>query len=143
MAGNGRGIEFIPEVNDEVLVAFEHGDMNRPLVLGALWNGLDSPPHSSSQAVVGGRVNKRVIRSRAGHEITLDDSNDRGSITIVDSTGNNKIVIDSASNSLSVRAQGDITIESQGQLTIKATRGIQIDAGAGQVEIKGSRIALN
>ncbi|MDA8219104.1 MAG: VgrG-related protein [Dehalococcoidales bacterium] len=143
MAGDGRGIEFIPEVNDEVLVAFEHGDMNRPLVLGALWNGQDAPPQSSSDAVVGGQVNKRIIRSRAGHEITLDDTNDRGSITIVDSTGNNRITIDSVNNSLAIAAQGDVTIESQGQLTIRATRGIEIDAGGGQVEIKGSRISLN
>jgi len=52
MAGNGRGIEFLPEVNDEVVVAFEHGDMHRPFVLGALWNGVDAPPEPATRQSV-------------------------------------------------------------------------------------------
>ena len=151
MAGPSRGIEFIPEVNDEVLVAFEQGDMNRPLVLGALWNGRDAPPQSSSQAVSGGKVNKRTIRSRAGHEITLDDTNDKGSITIVDATGNNKIVIDSQANSLTIQAKGNVTIDADGDLTvgakgqvsIKGAKGVKVEASAGSVDIDGPRVEIN
>jgi uncharacterized protein involved in type VI secretion and phage assembly len=44
MAGNNRGSWWIPDVDDEVLVAFEHGDVRRPYVVGALWNGSDAPP---------------------------------------------------------------------------------------------------
>src|SRR5215470_7804280 len=61
MGGNNRGSWFIPDVNDEVLVAFEGGDPRRPYVLGGLWNGNDSPPESMDG---GGQNNKKVLRSR-------------------------------------------------------------------------------
>ena len=65
---------YLPEVDDEVLVGFEHGDIHRPYVIGALWNGKDQPPLQVSEAVGDGKVNKRVIKSRSGHTITLDDT---------------------------------------------------------------------
>ncbi len=134
-AGSGRGIEFLPEVNDEVLIAFEHGDMHRPYVIGALWNGLDAPPTKSDQLISGqGKVNKRIIKSRAGHTIILDDTNDVGGITVVDKTGNNKISINSQNNKLTIEAQGDIEIKSMGKVTIDGQRG---------VDVKGARINLN
>ena len=63
MGGNNRGSWFIPDVNDEVLVAFEGGDPRRPYVLGGLWNGSDSPPESMDG---GGQNNKKVLCSRNG-----------------------------------------------------------------------------
>src|SRR5664280_3415392 len=65
MAGNKRGFYFLPEVDDEVLVAFEHGDVRFPYVLGALWNGKDAPPATNGD----GKNNVRVIQSRSGHVI--------------------------------------------------------------------------
>lgn len=73
MAGPGRGIEYLPEVDDEVLVAFEHGDIRRPYILGALWNGRDAPPLPSSEAVQGGKVVRRITRTRTGHQMLFDD----------------------------------------------------------------------
>ena len=70
MAGAQRGIYFLPEVDDEVLVAFEHGSAEHPYVLGALWNGKDKPPESNSD----GKNNTRTIRSRSGHVIRLTDT---------------------------------------------------------------------
>lgn len=84
MAGAGRGFTFLPEIDDEVLVAFEHGDVNRPFMIGALWNGKDAPPVKNSQAVEGGKVRRRWIQSRSGHVIELDDN---GRITITTSSG--------------------------------------------------------
>ncbi len=52
MAGKERGIVFLPEVEDEVLVVFEHGDVNRPYILGALWNGEDKPPETSDGKII-------------------------------------------------------------------------------------------
>ena len=69
MAGNNRGTYFLPEVGDEVLVAFDHGDVRLPYVLGALWNGQDAPPRDNSD----GKNTERVIRSRAGHELVFND----------------------------------------------------------------------
>ncbi len=141
-AGHQRGVEFLPEVNDEVLVAFEHGDMHRPYVLGGLWNGSDDPPEANSALIGGqGSVNKRIVKSRAGHTIILDDTNSMGGITIVDKTGNNKVTIDSRSNKLTIEAQGDIELRSKSNVTIEGTR-VTI-SGQATVDVRGGRVNLN
>jgi phage protein D len=147
--GAERGIEFLPEVNDEVLVGFEMGDVHYPYVMGGLWNGRDAPPTKSNQLVSGGKVQKRIIRSRSGHTITLDDSNGGGGITVEDKNGN-KLALDSSANKLaievkgdaSVKAQGNLTIEAQGQVQIKGM-GVKVDGGAATVDVKGTMINLN
>ena len=82
-AGKNRGWFFIPENDDEVLCLFEHGDMERPLVVGALWNGKDKPPDKNP----GGNP-RRVIKSRAGSKITFDD--DQMKLIIEDGSGKGK-----------------------------------------------------
>src|SRR5262245_56550673 len=64
MAGKGRGSFFLPEVDDEVILAFEHGDVRFPYVIGALWNGKDTPRYDNAD----GKNNLRVFTSRSGHE---------------------------------------------------------------------------
>ena len=140
MAGAGRGFEFIPEVNDEVLVAFEYDDINKPYILGALWNGKDKPPEASNAIVSGdGKVQKRVIHSRSGHTITLDDTDGDEKISIIDKTRKNSFEIDSKKNSMSIEtADGHrivvepkgIIIESAGTLTLKSTGNIEIETQA-------------
>jgi len=118
--GTQRGMQFLPEVNDEVLVGFEQGDINYPYVLGGLWNGKNAPPSKNSDVISGGKVNKRVIRSRTGHVITLDDSENAPSITIVDNTGKNTVFLDSSKNKLTVHLEGDMLFEApQGDVSIK------------------------
>ncbi len=84
MAGGGRGSMFMPEVNDEVLVAFEHGDTRFPYVVGFLWNGQDDPP--------GEDVRDRKIVSKNGHQIRFLDATpsagDLGALIIEDAHGN-------------------------------------------------------
>ncbi len=127
MAGDGRGMLYIPEVDDEVLVAFEHGDIHRPFILGALWNGKDKLPMNASQAVGGdGKVNKRVLKSRSGHTVTLDDTAGGEEITIVDKTGRNKIIFHSPDNSMQIQVQGDLTIEARGRLRLRGTNGVEM-----------------
>jgi uncharacterized protein involved in type VI secretion and phage assembly len=138
MAGNDRGMMLLPEVDDEVLVGFEHGDIHRPYVLGAMWNGVDAPPISQGSALSGsGQVNKRIIKSRSGHTILLDDTAGSEEITIVDKTGSNKIVIHSPDNSLQIKVQGDLTIEAQGKITLKAGTGMDVSSDA-SLSIKGA-----
>src|SRR5205823_13671279 len=74
MGGNNRGSWFVPDVNDEVLVSFHGGDPRWPYVIGGLWNGQDKPPESMDG---GGRNAKKVLRSRNGVKVTLDDTDGR------------------------------------------------------------------
>jgi uncharacterized protein involved in type VI secretion and phage assembly len=84
MAGPGRGVYFMPELGDEVVIGFDHGQFDFPYVLGFLWNGKDAPPRKERDI--------RVIRSVNGHETAICDrpiaAGDRGYIQITDAHGN-------------------------------------------------------
>jgi phage protein D len=137
--GTQRGMQFLPEVNDEVLVGFEQGDINFPYVLGGLWNGKNAPPSKNSDVLDGGKVTKRVIRSRTGHIITLDDSDNTPSITIVDNTGKNKVFLDSSKNKLTVHLEGDMLFEApQGDVSIKG-KTINVEA-TDALKVKGKTV---
>lgn len=137
-----QGFFCLPEINDEVLVAFEHGDIHYPYVLGTLWNGRDKPPKTNGKVVGSdGKVNQRIIRSRSGHEIILDDSSGKEKIVVRDKTGKNQIVIDSARNVMSISAKGGLNLEADGEISIKG-RNVVIDGGS-KVDVKGRTINLN
>ncbi|MEZ4492818.1 MAG: VgrG-related protein [Dehalococcoidia bacterium] len=161
MAGNERGVWFAPEVNDEVLVAFEHGDIGSPYVVGFLYNGQDKPPQN---AVVGGTVNERVIVTTSGHQIILRDQSGNEAIEIIDKTGSNKVTIDSSSGlitvegtDIEVKASNNIKLEGT-NVEIKANANFKVEASAnidlkanaqlnaqasGPVAVKGAVINLN
>jgi len=146
--GDKRGIAFLPEVNDEVLVGFEQGDLDHPYVLGGLWNGRDAPPQALNTPASRG-VQKRVLVSRAGHKIVFDDDDGGGGITIEDVNGN-KITLDSQSGAVTIESVGNATIKAGGNLTLQAQgqvelkgMGVTIDGGAATVDVKGSIINLN
>ena len=130
-AGKETGMQWLPEVNDEVLVAFEHGDINHPYVIGSLWNGKDKPPESPSDAVGGdGKVNLRTIKSRSGHVIVLDDTNGEEQIIIRDMTGKNEFIITSSDNKLAVNIEGDVSIVSKGKVTVESTQDMSFESKA-------------
>ena len=126
MAGNKRGTWFIPDAGDEVLVAFEGGDARRPYVIGALWNGQDKPHESMDGA---GKNYRKVIRSRNGVKITLDDKDGQEQF-IAETPGGQKLTLkdgpgsielaDSNGNSLKMEASG-ITLTTSASLTINAS----------------------
>jgi uncharacterized protein involved in type VI secretion and phage assembly len=68
-AGNNRGIDWLPEVGDEVVVAFEHGDIHRPYIVGSVWNGRDRSPEKHDHRVNANGVRLRTLKTRVGHEI--------------------------------------------------------------------------
>ncbi len=136
-AGDKRGMLFVPEVGDEVLVGFEHGDIDFPCVLGGLWNGKDAPPLPSGESVKNGKTDQRVIRSRTGHVIILNDSDDKPSITIRDKTEKNLINIDSSSNAMKIQIEGDIDISAKGNIKIDSQKAIEITASS-DIKINGS-----
>lgn len=125
MAGKDRGAFYLPEVDDEVLVAFEYGDINIPYVIGSLWNGKDKPPLTND----GGKNNFRIIKSRSGHIIRLDDTEGEEKIEIVDKTEKNKIVIDSKENKISIISEKDFEIS--------APNG-KVKIGAKEIEVTSS-----
>lgn len=133
MGGNHRGSWFIPDVNDEVLVAFEGGDPRRPYVLGSLWNGVDTPPESMDPA---GSNYRKVLRSRNGVKLTLDDQ-DGAEQLILETPGGQKLTLqdgtggiviqDSNGNSIQLEA-GGITVTSPARVTVNSSA-VEISAG--------------
>lgn len=135
-AGKERGILFVPEVNDEVLVAFEHGDINSPYILGGLWNKKDTPPDGRNAELVSqGKVGQRVIRSSSGHLILLDDTEGQEQILIQDKSKNNIIQINTKDNAMTLKCQKDFTIDAGGNFTVKAKGDVLFDS-PGKFEIK-------
>lgn len=119
MGGNNRGMVFYPDVDDEVLVAFEHGDIDSPYIIGSLWNNLDKPPEKNSD----GENNIKMIKTRSGHTIKINDKDGEEKIEIIDKTEGNKITIDSANNKISIVSGGDIELSaSDGKITIDAPK---------------------
>ena len=112
-AGGGYGSVFVPESGDEVLVAFIHGDMRFPIVLGGMYNGVDKPPTARKDG-----KDQKIIRTKAGHEVLLDD-------------GAKEIRITTAQGgTVTVTATGEITLDAA-KVTVKAD---SIDLGGGATE---------
>ena len=154
MAGKERGVYFLPEVDDEVLVAFEHGDVRFPYILGSLWNGKEAPPAKNED----GKNSIRVIKSRSGHVIRLNDEDGKEKIEIIDKSEKNSIIFDTAENTITITTDKDITLSaSQGaikldaqKIEIKSSADTKIEAGAGMdvkasstMNIKGATVNIN
>ena len=160
MAGEDRGTFFLPEVDDEVLVAFDHGNINHPYVIGALWNGVDTPPETNAD----GKNNIRTIKSRSGHEIIFDDNHEQNSekivihtnaghtillddsagaekIEIKDKTDNNKITIDSVQNSINIESAMELKIKAN-VVEIEGTTSLTLKSNAA-LTIQGLPVKIN
>lgn len=164
-AGSKKGAFFLPEVGEEVLVAFIQGAIDRPVAIGVLWENTDKPPEENAD----GKNNVKMLKTRAGHTvtfdddsskakieikssaghtITLDDASGKEKIEIKDKSGSNKITIDTTKKditmesgmTLNLKAQ-NITIEAKAALNLK---GAMLKAEAsGIAEIKGSMVKIN
>jgi len=145
MAGDNRGTWLIPDVKDEVLVAFEAGDARRPYVIGALWNSRDRPPESMDSA---GNNNRKVLRSRNGVKITLDDQDGQEAF-IVETPGAQKLTMkdgpgsilieDSNGNSIKLESSG-MTVTTPSKLTINASI-MEVSAGIITVNASTSKFS--
>jgi uncharacterized protein involved in type VI secretion and phage assembly len=134
MAGNNRGSWFVPDVSDKVLVGFEGGDPRRPYVVGALWNSSNPPPQAMDPA---GRNLKKVLRSRNGVKVTLDDTDGQEQL-VLETPGGQKVTLkdgpgavlveDSNGNSVELEPSG-ITVTASAKVTVNAST-VEISAGA-------------
>ncbi|MBD2300298.1 VgrG-related protein [Nostoc sp. FACHB-190] len=150
-AGPGRGFDCLPEINDEVLVAFEHGDIHRPYVIGGVWNGTDAPPEAVADTVVSGKVRLRTFKTRVGHKLQFVEEdksttkkgaylqtvgghnlrmNDSEKFAELETTGGHKFRCDDSNKTISLTSTGDITVKS-------GTTGT-----ANKISVNGSEIAL-
>lgn len=137
MAGSGRGLFILPEVDDEVLVGFEQGDIRFPYVLGALWNGKDAPPEADPLDG-DGKVVKRVLKTRSGHVVRLDDTDGEEKIEIIDSSTKNTVVIDAAQNTVTITADSDIVLKSAHGDVVISGQNVRISATTADVKIESS-----
>ena len=136
-AGKERGALVLPEVGDEVLVAFEQGDVRHPYVLGGLYNGVDRPSAKGIPAVDSGSgaVNRRSIVSRRGHRIDLLDEDGRTEgITLTSEDEKVSLLLDATKTKVTVHADGTVVVE--------GTKGVTIDAASSKLELKGGQISI-
>ena len=157
MAGLGRGTYFMPQIGDEVIVAFNHGDVREPYVLGATWNSIDRPPSVAPTDP----VTTRKIRTPLGHELSFDEA--LQSVTLTSNTMSSvtldpeQALLSTPTASVKIGKAGDVTITSSTKLTLKAPV-IEISAdvvltvssngnasvtAAGLCAVKGSPVKLN
>lgn len=157
-AGPDRGFFVLPEVNDEVLVVFEHGDMNRPYVLGGLYSSTNAPPLKSSQAVESGKVVDRMFKTTDGHVMQFTEKSGQKSILIKDSQDKMSVTMDGTNSKMQTKSQGQyvveaqqaitiksasatVTIEATGDIKIKSNANITVESAA-QLEVKGSMVTV-
>lgn len=160
-AGKDFGAFFVPEKKTEVLVAFTHGDMNEPIVIGGLYNGKDKPPtyHDGTQLDV------KMIKTKAGHVFRMDDSAQTRAIE-VKTVGGHDAFFDDQNRCVTLKSSGGhvASLDDQnGKLTVQSTTGHKLvldDTGvkvtlasaggagtitidtSGNIEMKGTQITL-
>ncbi|MFC4600194.1 phage baseplate assembly protein V [Cohnella hongkongensis] len=164
MSGNGQGTLFVPEVGDEVLVAFHLGHLNQPYVIGSLWNTARKPPAKDD------KNNLRKIHSRAGHELIFDDTDSKGKVTlrtkqglkldidegadkvtiatkndaqsiVLEGSSANTITVKTGTNKITIDNKGNIKIESAKEITVKSAQ-INLEATAAMKVKAGGKLDL-
>src|SRR5207248_2243974 len=115
-AGGGRGFYWLPHVSDEVLVAFERGQSNRPFVLGSLWNGKDKP----MKGAYSDDNTTAMIQTRSGHQIAFYDKAGEEKIVIADKSGKRTVTFDVKAKKFLIEAkEGDVELHAKKKLVIR------------------------
>ena len=140
-AGPDSGLVMLPEVNDEVLVAFEHGDVRRPYVLGGMWNGRDTP-RLGDGLFDNGAVKRRGIVSRRGHRLIFFDADGDAGIALLSSNDALKIALKETATEIHVKSDGTIVIEATGDISLKGSANVTVEASAG-LTLKGATVTIS
>jgi uncharacterized protein involved in type VI secretion and phage assembly len=132
MAGRNRGTLFVPDVGDEVLVAFERGDMRLPYVIGALWNARARPPAADPTST-------KLIRSRSGVSFRIDDKDPR---LVIETPGGQRITLDDSPGSVRIEDSNgnSVTLDTSG-ITINASAKVTVNAST--VDVSAGMITVN
>jgi uncharacterized protein involved in type VI secretion and phage assembly len=123
-ADDDQGFEFIPAVGSQVVVAFEAGDLRRPYVLGACWNGRETLPESPEEP-----NNKRLIKTRAGSLLEFDDTDGAAKVTLSMKSGHKLVLDDAAQEVKATHSNGcSITMDVAGNVKVQANLACEITA---------------
>lgn len=141
-AGKQRGVLMLPQVGDEVVVGFEHGDPTRPFVVGSLWNGKDQPTDMDAPEGNFELWSDEKVHIKAKKDVVIETD---ASVTVkaksnatVEAQGNATV---DAKGNVTVKAGGTGSVEATGPLTLKGM-GVTVDGGGGVVKVSGSQIML-
>jgi type VI secretion system secreted protein VgrG len=130
-AGNDRGMQFLPEIGDEVAIAFDRGDPERPFVLGALWSTAATPPADNP--------NIKSIVTRSGNTVRLDDTAGKEVVEVYSATGTCLIRLDNKARTLTVHSEGDLALEApNGQIRLVCKELLEAVSGDAAADVKGS-----
>lgn len=148
---SNRGFVFIPEVGDQVLLGFRHGDPARPYVMGSLFNG--------STGGGGGQGNKcKSLTTRSGSSLKLDDSD--GSVTLHDKGGvsmnfdgagnattttanNHQVYVGSQYSANIAKGVSTLTMDSNGVIDLSGNSKVTIKVGASSIELTQNDISIS
>lgn len=140
-AGRERGVAWLPEVNDEVLVAFDHGDTRAPYVLGGLWSGRAAPPLGATLVDASGRTAVRALRSRTGQRLVLSDETGRSGVVLASGDDAMTVSLDGATTTLTLDSRGGVVVEGARDVSVRAGARLLLEGRAG-VEIKGATVSV-
>jgi phage protein D len=151
-AGEDYGFLWVPQTGEEVVVAFEQGDLAFPLVIGSLWNGKSKPPSTMMDGLIDndGKVLRHGIVSPLGHKIMFYDADDDSGIMLTTEDKSVRIVLGQSDarmviycdGDVSIKSTGDLEMKADGALKIEATKGLDLKAGM-NMTIKGAKVAIN
>ncbi|MEQ9552337.1 MAG: VgrG-related protein [Coleofasciculus sp. G3-WIS-01] len=167
-AGSSRGLDCLPEINDEVLVAFEHGDIHHPYVIGGVWNGKDKPPEPVTNSVMDGKVRLRTLKTRTGHTLQFVEEdkgsskkgvyldtvyghhlylNDSDKFIEAKTKNGHQVRLDDQNNKIIIKTQGGHTYEMKDQgrnITMQSTGTINVEAPQNiTLRVGGSTIEMS
>ena len=150
-AGKNRGFDCLPEIDDEVLVGFEHGDIHRPFIIGGLWNGKDSPPEKAGDSVANSRVRLRTLQTRTGHQLQFVEEtkgtsqvgitiktagghklsfNDTIQTIEIETAGGHKLTFSDPTGTISLNSVANLKVDAKGLITTTAIGSVSTTAAA-------------
>ncbi|MEV4441068.1 VgrG-related protein [Streptomyces sp. NPDC049577] len=139
--GKGGGGAFCPAAGDEVLVGFEHGRLDRPYLLGGLYNGQDKPSTTKTVVTEGGTVVRRFLADRCGDRIELVDSGEGSGVLVTTGDGKLSVHLDRGKNAITISGSGPVHLKTTGDLVLDG-KTVELAAGASRIRISASSIDL-
>ena len=115
---SNRGFVFIPEVGDQVLLGFRHGDPARPYVMGSLFNGVTGSGGFAAN-------HKKSLTTRSGSTVTFDDT---AHTILLQTTRANKIFVDELNGTITISSAEEVNVNTK-NVNINASENMNVNVG--------------